>query len=351
MAAGLENVDEDQRRAEVFDALSHPTRIMILKALSAEPLGFADLKKRLRIESSGQLQHHLNKLGGLVKTDSYGKYILSDQGKDALLSVETMEKVAESGGKPSQKLLNPRSALLLKAAVVALAVLLVLTSVLVAVEFNQASEFQSKINGLDNTIYYNNQVIEGLNNSLFYADLSRMIKPPEPHYLTTPTDSSGVANQTKLFLVSAAASYFFLPPLLGNSSYVQTIVQTNGSILFISPYGGIDTGLPGDRNPLIIAGIIRNDYTFADVGNGSNPNAPIGNSTSLLASFATLTVRLYDQNGSLIQPNQRFGYNYPVNQYVTLASGETTQINFILSPSDKYVDHCEIYVSSLSGNP
>jgi predicted transcriptional regulator len=92
----IENVDEDTRRAEVFDALSHPTRITILKALTEEAMGFADLKKKLGIESSGHLQHHINKLSGLVKTDDYGKYTLSDQGKDALHSIDTAESVVKA---------------------------------------------------------------------------------------------------------------------------------------------------------------------------------------------------------------------------------------------------------------
>jgi len=86
---------KDIQQAEVFDALGHPTRIGILKALSEGPAGFAELKKKTGIESSGHLLHHLNKLNGLVKTDEYGKYCLSDQGKDALLSVQTVEKVAD----------------------------------------------------------------------------------------------------------------------------------------------------------------------------------------------------------------------------------------------------------------
>ena len=49
------DIDQDRQRAEVFDALSHPTRIMILKALSDEAMGFSDLKKKLGIESSGHL--------------------------------------------------------------------------------------------------------------------------------------------------------------------------------------------------------------------------------------------------------------------------------------------------------
>ena len=66
---GANEFEEERRRAEVFDALSHPTRIMILKTLNENPAGFADLKKQLGIESSGHLKHHISKLNSLVKTD------------------------------------------------------------------------------------------------------------------------------------------------------------------------------------------------------------------------------------------------------------------------------------------
>ena len=52
-------VEQDRQRAEVFDALGHPTRILILKVLSEGAIGFADLKKKTGIDSSGHLQHHL----------------------------------------------------------------------------------------------------------------------------------------------------------------------------------------------------------------------------------------------------------------------------------------------------
>ena len=118
-------IDQDRRRAEVFDALSHPTRIMILKALSDEAVGFADLKKKLGIESSGHLQHHLNKLNDLVKTDEYGKYTLSDQGKDALLSVQTVERTAKIETKQNGKVQRPKKNIVLLSVVIALAFLLV----------------------------------------------------------------------------------------------------------------------------------------------------------------------------------------------------------------------------------
>jgi len=99
----MEHIEEDRQRAEVFDALGHPTRITILKALNEGTMGLAELKNRVGIDSSGHLQHHLNKLDGLIKTDVNGKYCLSDQGKDALLAVQTVENVAGSGVKKNGK--------------------------------------------------------------------------------------------------------------------------------------------------------------------------------------------------------------------------------------------------------
>jgi DNA-binding HxlR family transcriptional regulator len=99
----MEHIEEDRQRAEVFDALGHPTRIIIWKALNEGTMGFAELKKRVNIESSGHLQHHLSKLDGLIKTDVNGKYCLSDQGKDALLAMQTVENVAGLGVKKNGK--------------------------------------------------------------------------------------------------------------------------------------------------------------------------------------------------------------------------------------------------------
>jgi len=132
----MENVREDQQRAEIFDALGHPTRILILKALDEEPLGFADLKKKVGIESSGHLQHHLNKLDGLIQTDEYGKYRLSEQGREALLIVQTVEKAASSS-EPEKSRRGLRSTQILKVISILLAVALVATSVIAAFEYVQ----------------------------------------------------------------------------------------------------------------------------------------------------------------------------------------------------------------------
>jgi outer membrane protein assembly factor BamB/DNA-binding HxlR family transcriptional regulator len=147
------NIDEDQRRAEVFDALSHPTRILILKALSEGALGFADIKKKLGIESSGHLQHHLNKLNGLIKTDEYGKYCLSDQGKDALLTVQTVENATQSGPKePEKKRHDTGSKSVWKLIAMLLAISLVASSAVAVFEYTQTSQLQTEINDLKEKI-------------------------------------------------------------------------------------------------------------------------------------------------------------------------------------------------------
>src|SRR6266581_6496150 len=74
----------NETRAELFEALGHPLRISILEALESKPLGFADVKKSVGLESSGHLQFHLRKLGGLVEGVENGAYALTDDGRDAL---------------------------------------------------------------------------------------------------------------------------------------------------------------------------------------------------------------------------------------------------------------------------
>jgi len=71
-------------RAELFEALGHPARIRILQLLAGSPMGFSEMKRALDIESSGQLQFHLGKLNGLVKSTPEGSYALTDEGKEAL---------------------------------------------------------------------------------------------------------------------------------------------------------------------------------------------------------------------------------------------------------------------------
>lgn len=73
---------------ELFEALSHPLRVEIIKALAEKPLRFADLKRELKLTSSGLLDFHLKKLGGLVAVNGEGCYALTENGYAALTSVE-----------------------------------------------------------------------------------------------------------------------------------------------------------------------------------------------------------------------------------------------------------------------
>src|ERR1017187_5072957 len=138
-------VEQDKQRAEVFDALGHPTRIQILKVLSEGAIGFADLKKKTGIDSSGHLQHHLTKLNGLIKTDEYGKYCLSDEGKDALLTVQTVENISpKSTAKQKSQKQRFSSKLGLKPVAILLMALLIASTAMAVYEYNQASVFQNE---------------------------------------------------------------------------------------------------------------------------------------------------------------------------------------------------------------
>lgn len=90
----MEGRDESIRRAELFDVLAHPVRIRILKMLQQEPMGFSELKRALGMESSGHLQYHLERLGNMVRQDAYGKYVLSDDAKEALRFTQLVEQVS-----------------------------------------------------------------------------------------------------------------------------------------------------------------------------------------------------------------------------------------------------------------
>jgi DNA-binding HxlR family transcriptional regulator len=81
--------------AEVFEAISHPVRIKILKILEKKPASFASLKRQLGIESSGNLDFHLKKLGKLVTVREDGLYGLTEAGREALLSIDEVDSWTE----------------------------------------------------------------------------------------------------------------------------------------------------------------------------------------------------------------------------------------------------------------
>ncbi|MHA1926216.1 MAG: winged helix-turn-helix domain-containing protein [Candidatus Thorarchaeota archaeon] len=77
---------------EVFEAISHPMRVEILKELAKGPRGFADLKRRLKISSSGLLDFHLKKMASILTNNTNGSYILNDRGYAAVQAVDVVSK-------------------------------------------------------------------------------------------------------------------------------------------------------------------------------------------------------------------------------------------------------------------
>jgi DNA-binding transcriptional ArsR family regulator len=87
--------------AGLFEKIAHPTRIRILKLLDRSPMTFGRLKDELGIASSGNLDHYIKKLEGLVVLDSDGLYRLSDEGKEALAAVRIVESTISAGKEPT----------------------------------------------------------------------------------------------------------------------------------------------------------------------------------------------------------------------------------------------------------
>jgi len=77
---------------DLFDAVSHPLRIEILKELSKRPMRFAEIKRRLKIASSGLLDYHLRKLDDLIMINRDGLYTLTERGFAALQAVEVANR-------------------------------------------------------------------------------------------------------------------------------------------------------------------------------------------------------------------------------------------------------------------
>jgi DNA-binding transcriptional ArsR family regulator len=357
-----DDIDQDRRKAEVFDALSHPTRIMILKALSDEAVGFAELKKKLGIESSGHLQHHLNKLNDLLKTDEYGKYTLSDEGKDALLSVQTVERTAKIDTRQNGKIRRSKKDIALQSAVVALAFLLAISSALAVFEYtdlnNHMSSYQTQLSK-------QNKAVTQLDTALNFSQAMLSIKKPtESQYLISLPNNNNEGNPTKILLLSTDFGYFYGPnpwPFNETLRGALTVPLDNGSVRL--PDFGWQYA-PGNHNWLFMGGepylmigaTIRNDYTPADAGNGNNPTASIGNLRGSYLSYLSLTVRLYSQNGSIVK-STNINVTYTPNntglgdQKFILESNSTTQVLFYFYPSSLNIDHYKIYVSYLSALP
>ena len=81
--------------ASLFEAIAHETRIRALFLLRDGVLGFSELKRKLGISSSGNLQHHIGKLRSLIEVNGDGQYSLTDNGKEALLAIQSIRKMQD----------------------------------------------------------------------------------------------------------------------------------------------------------------------------------------------------------------------------------------------------------------
>jgi DNA-binding transcriptional ArsR family regulator len=142
MGAMTTNGDDsfNASRAEVFEALGHPTRIRILQALGEKPLGYADLKRGTGIESNGLLAFHLGKLTGLVKQDAEGSYALTDEGREALRMVEASrsQQVERRAQHPAIHLPHQRAVL------AGLVVFLLVLAAISAIQYSQIQGLDSR---------------------------------------------------------------------------------------------------------------------------------------------------------------------------------------------------------------
>jgi hypothetical protein len=77
---------------EVFEAISHPKRIEILRLLARRPCRFADMKRKLRIKSSGLLDFHLKKMMPIISTDNDGLYCVNERGFAALQAIDVVSR-------------------------------------------------------------------------------------------------------------------------------------------------------------------------------------------------------------------------------------------------------------------
>lgn len=81
--------------ASLFEAISHDSRIRALFVLRGEPLSFSELKRKLGISSSGNLQHHISKLATLIHQTDDGMYALTDQGQEAIMAIQSIRKLQD----------------------------------------------------------------------------------------------------------------------------------------------------------------------------------------------------------------------------------------------------------------
>jgi hypothetical protein len=223
---------------------------------------------------------------------------------------------------------------------------------------NQMSSYQTKLSKQVSAII---QLDTALN---FSQAMLNVKQPTASQYLTTLPGSNSGGNPTKIFLLSTTIGYFYEPnPWPLNATLRNAlIVPLNSASVSLPDFGwqyapgNYSWLFMGGAPYLMIGATVRNDYTSADAEIGAGSSSPIGNLRGVYLSYLSLTVKLYSQDGSIVQAtnlNVTYAPNNTAlgNQEFISESGATTQVIFYVSPANLNIDHYEIYVSYLSALP
>lgn len=198
----------DASRAELFEALGHSTRIAILHALEEKPMGFAELKRKTGIESSGLLSFHLGKLTHLVSRNQAADYQLTDQGKEAV----RMIRITRSAGHNEQtiKVRNPSKRPYLVAICILLAAVIALGSAAVYQQA-QIGSLSGAVQSHDPVVVYGTLAAGGSN---WVSGITATSYSPRIVF-TSPTGSNFTT------IPNAAGDYWVTMP--GGQKYVVTV--------------------------------------------------------------------------------------------------------------------------------
>ena len=228
---------------------------------------------------------------------------------------------------------------------------------------------ENEIGQLDQASVDRDTIITWLDTAYHLAESRTNLKLPNASkYLTLP-DQNNEEKTTKIFLVSTAAGYhyfpttefttdLFKPKFVSNWSRGTLELTQNRSILLLRwgwtfDAGGLSAGSyeyqigSYAQNPVLIIGTtIKSDYSSTDF-------EAVGNRTGKYVSSINLAVRLYSQNGSLVEASSLKNAWTSSKTAVggvsfLLEAGQSKQVIFYLSPSGLDIDHYEIFVSSVS---
>jgi DNA-binding HxlR family transcriptional regulator len=299
----------DAVKAEFFEAVGHPNRIRIILALNQGGLGFAELKKKVGIGSSGHLAFHLRKLSGLVTTDAMGSYVLTDEGKEAAIMLDSVPGNPET--RSPRRLGAARRPKLTKAILSILLIAIVVLGIVGAYQ-------QEQISTLNRALYANTVEIGG---SRYYFE-----SVPVSLFNGSRITFHGV---TFTYLQGPWSSY----SNPGNFTYAGSVRLSNGTLLnltgktvVIEMNGGLFQRTGAGNGTIVYGTILYTgiDISFRDGGhetfNGFNIAARLQHAYNLIPGPVYVLTYTYHPSslnpwfGSHRNPQVGVFWNYTSNQ-------------------------------------